>query len=286
MSASAIITKFANASGGSAFPHLGVSRAIFAKQLRDRVSNPLTIDQNTSSLCGPASLLYFIGSRKPALLAQYVVDLYTSGQASLGSLKLEPGTDCRNYRVDSSAISAIDWVMLASLRDSSNSFLDYETPADKAAGITMPAAMTSWLEATGFSDVIEHTTLTGNEDLENLVKAASAHNAGNCVFLFINASVLSGAATPAKKAKKKAFWGTANHWVGLITPVQIDGATISNLAVKGSSVNDDASVLAAKINTTLFTWGYAAGRKLDARRPALNVETFLDHYYGYVSAKL
>ena len=125
--------------------HKKMFRSIVAKQLTERINNPHLIDQASASLCGPAALMYTLAHLKPDIYVQYVIDLYNKGQARLGTLEIKPSKDCRNYypRDDRKVkykdqISECDWIALASLRDSENKILEYDSARDKTSGITFP----------------------------------------------------------------------------------------------------------------------------------------------------
>ena len=74
----------------------------------------------------------------PHLYTQYVIDLYRTGEARIGDLHVKPSAGCRAYQSPRDKIHPVDWIALASLRDSENSFLDYSSANDTAAGITIP----------------------------------------------------------------------------------------------------------------------------------------------------
>lgn len=59
---------------------------------------------------------------------------------------MTPSADCRAFSPLSGPydIKDVDWVALASLRDSSQ-FQDYQTPSQRFAGITLPADVAFWL---------------------------------------------------------------------------------------------------------------------------------------------
>ena len=108
------------------------------------------IDTSNVNLCGPAAFFYCLVHDDPDLYAKYVIDLYTTGKAMLGTIEVSPGSDCRNYRPDKSKIVPVDWVALASLRDLDNSFIlffDFDSADTGVGGITMPHSMKSWFKA-------------------------------------------------------------------------------------------------------------------------------------------
>ena len=169
-SAIALAQQFATQTSPGAFPTLGISRRDFAHQLMDRVNSPSLIQQASSSLCGPAMFMFALIRRDPETYVRFVIDLYDRGVAQLGTMKIAPGSDCRNY-TPAGAIAAVDWVALAGLRDGSNALLDYDSVEVEAGGITFPMQMASWFRAAGFK-VENRTNLLFDKDLHTLSTAA------------------------------------------------------------------------------------------------------------------
>ena len=56
-----------------------------------RVENPALINQGQSGTCGPASLVYDLLSRDPAVYVRAVQSLFDWGWAIIGKLHLKPG---------------------------------------------------------------------------------------------------------------------------------------------------------------------------------------------------
>ena len=272
----ALAQKFASRTGPAAFPNLGISRSAFAFDLMNRLNSPSLLDQRVTSLCGPAVFLYNVLLKQPEMFARYVIDLYEKGQGTLGSLVVKPGGDCRNYRVVGSKIQPVDWVALASLRDSSNAVLDYDSPSVEAGGITLPSAVAAWFRAAGFTSVVNRTNLFFDSDLWTLLKADQARGAGAAVCLFIGANLLTGSEDGR---------AIPDHWVGLTSALRIDGTSTAALMARGEkSVSGDKKLSGTGISFDVFTWGdpgYPARRN----RPKLDVATCVDYFYGYVSAK-
>ncbi|MDR3213434.1 MAG: hypothetical protein LBT71_05900, partial [Azoarcus sp.] len=66
--------------------------------------------------------MYCIARENPDAYGEYVLDLAMTGEGRIGNLVVKPGTDCRKAGPDAKNIAPVDWVALASLRDTSNSF--------------------------------------------------------------------------------------------------------------------------------------------------------------------
>jgi hypothetical protein len=268
----ALVTQFSARSGQSAFTQLGAQRSLLAAQLSQRIASPQQIDQGGSSLCGPADFLYALAVKNPEAYAQYAIDLYEKGSAWIGKMRIAPGSDCRSYLP--TGIDAIDWVTLASLRDSSNNLLDYQATGNEAAGITMPSGLLGWFNRSGyFTNVINDTNVFLDKGLSCLLKADQLRAAGASVCLFVNATVLA--------TKRSGGKLTPNHWVVLTTHVKINGAPAAPLVARGSSVDGDETLLGQQLSFDVFTWGGTQNINL----APIKVSEFLDYFYGYISAK-
>ena len=282
----ALVQKFATRTGTAAFSGLGVSRSAFAMDLMDHINSPSLIHQRNTSLCGPAAFLYSLLQKTPETYAQFVIDLYEKGHAKIGGLEVKPGSDCKGFSVPSGGssgpsklrrvISAVDWVSLASLRDSSNVFLDYDSPSVEAGGITMPSGLAGWFKTSWkFQDVVNRTNLYLNKDLFTLVQAHQKFCAGHKVCLFIGANVLEG--TEGGKI-------VPDHWVLLSSQISINGSLATNLTKLGAKVNDSQALQDASVEFTVCTWG-DPNLDIGANQTNLTVSGFLDYFYGFVSAK-
>ncbi len=114
--------------------------------LRERVNDPVTQDRGVpASLCCPASFFYCVLNCKPELYVQYVIDLFTTGKARIGSLEVKPGMACRVYQPPAGKIAPVDWVALASLRDSYNAILDVASVDDDIAARTREGEVAKWI---------------------------------------------------------------------------------------------------------------------------------------------
>jgi hypothetical protein len=273
-----LIRQFEKRNGDIAFGE--INRKTVAAELRDRIAKPSEIDQGQSSLCGPAVFIYCLAKRKPMQYAQYVIDLYEKGEATIGRLKVKPGEDCKNFdpkpkRGERQLISEADWIALAGLRDSENNFLDYDHPNDQISGITLPGAISEWFAFADFLAVRKNTNIIFDESLYTLLQAHKKHVSGACVCLFVGANVLQG--FPKGKSP-------ADHWVVLNSPIKIDGKPVNKLVAQGKKVTQDKTLLDKKIQFSIFTWK-SDNYPVNRNDPNLTVGKFLDYFYGYVAAQ-
>jgi len=138
------------------------NRLLFAQALEQRVKEPWRIAQSGTPLCGPAAFMYCIAKDRPSTYVKYVIDLAEEGIAKLNKLTVEPGNACKNASLKES-IHPVDWVALASLRDSSNAILPVSRPSVSAAGITTATSLAGWFSATKWFNASASTTYTSSQ---------------------------------------------------------------------------------------------------------------------------
>jgi len=116
--------KFEQDKGNLKFKCIGgdTGRAAFVASLQARSDDARRINQESTPLCGPAAFMHCIASDRPADYVNYVLDLAEAGEARLGGLSVKTSADCRNAVVAKDIIDPVDWVALASLRDTTNTF--------------------------------------------------------------------------------------------------------------------------------------------------------------------
>lgn len=249
---------------------LAVSPTAIVYELQLRIDMPWQIDQGGASLCGPAAFMYCLAKDRPELYAQYVCDLYIFGKARINDLVVEPSNACKAGRISNSrneatrSISAVDWIALASLRDSTNRFLRNRSVSSDSAGITLPRALSEWFSAAGYRQVQHETRLTNSPGSEHLLHAAQRYQHNQNVCLFIAAKVKSGPFT---------LRVVPNHWVVMSDALRLRPES------KGQSLPVAASDKIPSLK--VYHWR----QEKDQLNPKnLNLADFSRFYFGYVAA--
>jgi hypothetical protein len=255
--AAKIVCDFLKRSGKTYFPKLHRDKVGLGVLMR--IANPGSFRQGDASLCGPAAWLHTLASDRPGEYARFATDLFEEGKAKIGRLFVKPGPEVRNYLPDPKAISQADWLTMASLRDSENWFLDYDSTAREAAGITTPGELFNWFRLAGYSVVKEDTNLTNlrHKGAGTVNDANDLFERGYRVCLFISANMLD------EDEQMQRGGLTTRHWV-----VQRSKIDLSN---KTEIVR-------------VFTWGQG-DYKVPEGNKELPAEKFLGNFYGYVAAK-
>lgn len=254
MQAANMICDFLKRSGRMYFPKL--NRYDVGIGLLMRISNPGLLRQGQASLCGPAALLFNIANDTPVMYARYAIDLFEKGRASLWRIDVIPGADVRNY---APPIAQVDWMTMASLRDSENWFLDYDSAGKELAGITLPGELANWFRKSGYRDVQEDTNLSAA-----FTKGTSTIDAANRLFadgyricLFIGAQMLEES---EQKRKGSVF---DRHWIVQRSRIEYAGN---------------------KVRLKVFSWGDGE-YSIPHGRTDLSLSDFTQNFYGYVAGK-
>lgn len=229
--------------------------------------------QQLTSLCGGAAFFYCLLKDQPSIYEQVAWDLWNYGRVQIGSLKIEPGADCRHpkgiYRV---GMSGLDWMTLASLRDSENSVMDYQVRTsfipEGLAGITMVSAAKSWFKKVGANCVFDNTKLwmpfgLNHAKLKHLLDLNLYAGKPN-----YNVVVLIGAGMFGAKDNKGNYLASAkDHWVVWESKVTL---------LNGDEITE-ATPLTEQVKLKAFSWGDV---KENYIRSELKLSDVLEHIFG------
>lgn len=231
------------------------SKEQISQELKERLKLPYP-DQDEASLCGPAAFYYCLLKDRPDLYENMTWQLWKNGKTKLNNLIIKPSNDCRNIK-SIKGINGLDWITLASLRDSSNALMDYDAVSDEAPGITMPSDFNKWFYKVGSKCLMDNTNLFFSKGLKELVELNSSFEKGNHVLLFIAHKII-------RKAQKK---NSKDHWVVLTSPIKVNKKSITI----NSGLNEE-------IETLFFTWGGIEGFKY-----ITTLREFIEHFYGGIA---
>jgi hypothetical protein len=231
-------------------------------QIESRMNYVNYPNQGGTSLCGPASFFYCLQMDRPDVYKQAAIELWLHGKTKISALEILPGDGCRHPKgsfyddYGRETVSGLDWITLASLRDSENSIMSYDEVGDQVAGITMWGKLTEWFEKAGYEKVFDNISLShANES--DIVNLNSYVKKGYRVVTLISAGMLKGWGNGDSSSK--------NHWIVWDKPVcKIDGGDITP---KGSD---------ELIELKLFSWGRVDWQTKD--KSSLNY--FAKHVFG------
>ena len=214
-------------------------------------------DQDQAMLCGPAAFFYCLLIDRPDLYKQMVKELWESGKTKIGTLKLEPSYDCRHptnfFKKEPPGylpkVPAIDWITLASLRDTENSFFDFDSPDDQIPGITTAGDLKTWFKKAGAEIVYEINTnivnhITGPKlTLKDLCRLNSYVREDTHVVMLITSRMFDTRVPIATK----------NHWIVLADKLKL---------INGHEVTEQ-TLLTELVELICFSWGSVDNQLLD-----------------------
>jgi hypothetical protein len=194
---------------------------------------------------------------RPDEYVRAVTELYDRGRTRIGKWDLKPDSDLKNYVLPKTAlIPEADWVIMASIRDSENWFIDYQATTDN--GGAWGNEVSKWLRKAGFTTVLGEWNYFFNKDESHLRRADRLYGNRHHVCLLLHADILYG---------KTGWTLTPNHWVVLASRIRFGYA------------NGKATV-----SMTVFTWGTKRPIPQPGSAPPY-LDDFLNHYYGFVACK-
>jgi hypothetical protein len=246
-----LIDEFSKRNIPGAFIHL--HRETIAKELAARVMKPSLINQGEAGLCPSAAVVYNVACGNVVEYVKAVTQLYDTGRATIGKWQLDPDADLKIYKPSVGAVPEADWIIMSSIRDSENWFVDYQSVSDN--GGAWGDEVGKWLRKAGYTDVKEEWNYAMNKTAENLQEADSLYSKNYQICLLIDADLLAG---------KTAALSRPNHWV-----------------VLASNISTNFALPTTNVTMKVFTWGTL--RALPDR--PMQLGDFVDYYYGYVAAK-
>src|SRR6185436_2415325 len=87
------VGKFRAGSGNGVFPNC--NRSVVADGLAERVVKPGAMQQGPAGICGAATFLFTLAETRVRDYVKYVIDVYTTGRATIGELTIEPSAGFR-----------------------------------------------------------------------------------------------------------------------------------------------------------------------------------------------
>ena len=246
------VCDFLKRSGPQRFGNLDRTRV--GVQLLLRIANPNIINQQNAGVCGPVSFIYGFAFDDPSGYAKFATELFENGRTKLGRLDIIPGSDCRNYSPPP-PISDAEWLTAASLRDSENFFLDYDSVSKDKAGGSHIKELAEWFTRAGYTDVHWEKNRSESLGADKIALINRYYDQGYRIGLSINAKLLD----PATQAQTSSG---SNHLVVLRSRIEVTGQNAT---------------------ATIFTWGQ--GQFKIPKGTPLTTSQFLEHWYGYVVAK-
>lgn len=216
---------------------LRIARA-HGKKIDSGIRLPAYPDQDRTSLCGPAAFFYALLMDRPDLYARSIIELWETGETTIGQLHIKPSHACRNPKnfsrfATGDRIPPIDWISLASLRDSENGLFSYDSPDDQVAGITLPNALESWFVKAGAAVVFDNIQLS-SISLDRLNELLGFLAPTHHVVSLVNAAMVDGGVGVGK-----------NHWIVWEGAPETSSGVITSTTPPGKRIT----------HSKFFSWG-------------------------------
>ena len=253
-----------------------------------RLEHPETIRQANAPLWGPAAFMYCVAKSFPKIYERYALELALEGSSRIGNMLVTPSSACKkatdSIGLGGTSIPSLDWVTLAGLRDSTNTWFRMRNPGSNAAGVTFPSTLMDWFQGSDlFSNCEDHTSLVNNQSLDNLLLGNQKFLRGHDVCLFIRAAILTRvggelAVDKFKKGTPKTIAPTPDHWIVQRTNMELDNCT----APFSANVHP-SNPMDCKLDFNVASWGALGGLQVNNRIHGLTPTHFLRYYYGFIS---
>ena len=218
-------------------------------------------NQYYSMLCGPAAFFYCLMMDRFDVYRQLVWDLWNYGKGTLGSLLLSPTENTMKVKDlfgggQHPRVPAIDWITMASLRDSSNNILKYESVGDKVSAITLWGDIEKWMISVGSQKIFSNISMS-HSNINDICKLNTLIDDERHVVSLISAGMLQqGADVPFK-----------DHWIVWCGKLKlINGNAITNNTELGECVS-----------LKLFSWGEVKDNSL---KEGITLGEFLKYTFG------
>lgn len=261
-----------------------LDRIKVADRLTELVSHPTKFQQGVLSSCGPAAFFQLLIKRDALAFVQYATSLYNNGFGEIGNMLVKPGHHLQNQNYNEKVIQDMlmwmkikniqlteknkerfisppaDWMVMSSLRDESNLFLEYTgTRAEELAGITLLRDLKNWLEKTSlYQSVFVDASWVKQKEVHH-AKSLTPSNQTD-VILFINSRML-------------------NKNLVAINSMNLTDIILNNFPNHYVVLTSKITETAESIKFSCWTWG-----KVMEYEVPHNV--FKANYYGAIVAKI
>ncbi len=265
-----LIKQFEARWGSGVWPH--IERASLAQNLRERLASPSTLNQGDTNLCGVAAFVHDWLIDDPVGYVWLAINLYEKGVGYLSrqgkpGRVIRPTADVRTS-VLAKNVSPADWIVMASLRDDLNFVFAYR--ADESWLVdwwffsslrsnSSVAEVVKLFRQAGYGEVRDYANWWARRSAQHLEIAGRYVSANWKVVLFIDYRLLTKA-----EQDTEALVATANHFVGLTTPITFD---------------------AGRDNLSFKVFNYGNEQPVPEGGGRMPVKTLERHYYGFVAAK-
>jgi hypothetical protein len=231
-----------------------IPKAELIADIRARVANPFRINQVSTPLCGPASIVFDLVSHDPRRYVEICQSLYEDGQFPSRTHTIQPSDTLIHSRVRKE-MSVADWMLMTTLRDTENVIFPVEDASSVfVMGFTKPWEMRGWTYELLNYDHAEFDSLIFYGEFEAMRKAQDVVDHGGVAFMMIQSALLGN---------PKPFMSYPDHWITFLGDVHIDEGVWNR---KGGHIHFDCYTWGERKHIDIdekpfedFTWGIVYG---------------------------
>jgi hypothetical protein len=169
---------------------LQIDRQKMVDEIAVRLRDPLIMNQQITTLCGPFAILVEWIRRDPINFINSTKELLETGKFTCKTGRVIEAEDDLRKRPAQPAIAQVEWLLAATIRDDENLTEDVNDGTG-IEGMTLMGAMTGWTEdilnltATELGGVLSSS---GEDEMMHL--AETAVKAGGVAFFFVDANMI------------------------------------------------------------------------------------------------
>lgn len=206
--------------------------------------------QGKTALCGPAAIAYDLFKSDPITYLTAIISLYEAGECPVKGLYLRPSAKLKRSKRET--LPAIDWMLLASMREMRNKLLkELHETSDWRACYTPPRDIVYWLKRIYPGEHIRQRLSVGRIESAKTHKRAilEAFRKRKRSFFLIDAKMITGSSNLLSLSRF--------HWI-VIEPGSVKWAENKK-----------------SVKVTFFTWGYKSEKEISMKK-------LIEHLYVIV----
>lgn len=199
----ALLENFRNSTAPSKWPEIDKDQLV--EDMKDRICDPIKVNQKGSDLCGSASIVYELVKRDPKNYIRICRNLYETGSFKSNNENYKASRNLRNSEIYEDLATA-DWMLMATLTEEANIFLNnMDADSGPLAMMATPRAIRKWLKDILLFSKVKQKIAVFNE-YEVLEEAKRACNNGGVAIILVNLKLFDDVRLPDRRL-------VPNHYV-------------------------------------------------------------------------
>ena len=209
---------FKQSTHSGVWPH--IDKDILINDIRLTILNPLKVNQKSAPLCGPTAVVYELVSRQPHRFVQFCRQLWEKGLLVARGKTIKASQTLKSS--PDPPLSPADWILIATMREDENLFLEIDNDVSDLEGYTGgavwifeilgPSPMKTWARHILNYNQIDSLSTYITEEMKALGMAHEAWQKDGTAFMLINSAMLD-------EGDCEIY---PNHWVAYDGGLQID----------------------------------------------------------------